>query len=88
MARLAVYFTHHNYLKAYRERERGGSRRSHAEVAGIAAGRIRGELHRVFTARAFFMRCRLEGFWRDLWLRRLVTPLKAGLEHLPKYAYA
>jgi len=88
MARLAVYFTHHNYLKGYRERERGRSRRSHAEVAGIPPGRIAGELHRVFTARPFFMRSRLEGFWRDLWLRRLTTPLKTGLEYLPKYAYA
>jgi transposase-like protein len=88
MSRLAVYFTHHNYLKAYRERERGSSRRTHAEVAGIPAGRIAGELRRVFTSRPFFMRSRLEGFWRDLWLRRLTTPLKDGLESLPKYAYA
>jgi len=88
MSRLVVYFTYHNYFKAYRERERGKSGRSHAEVAGIPAGRIRGELRHVFTTRAFFMRSRLEGFWRDLWLRRLITPLKTSLEHLPKYAYA
>jgi hypothetical protein len=33
MSRLFVYFTYHNYLKAYRERE--SAKRSHAEVAGI-----------------------------------------------------
>ena len=88
MSRLVVYFTYHNYLKAYRERERGKSRRSHAEVAGIPAGRIAGELRHVFTTRAFFMRSRPEGFWRDLWLKKLLTPLKADLEHLPRYAYA
>jgi hypothetical protein len=86
MSRLVVYFTHHNYLKSYRERERG--RRSHAEVAGIAAGRIAKELKHVFTTRGFFMRTAPRGFWKDLWLKKLITPLKRGAEYLPKYVYA
>jgi hypothetical protein len=86
MSRLFVYFTYHNYLKAYRERE--SAKRSHAEVAGISRKRIMKELRHVFTCRAFFMRSDLRGFWRDLWLKRLITPLKEGREYLPKYLYA
>lgn len=88
MSRLLVYFTYHNYLKAYRERERTKSARTHAQVAGISAERIMKELRHVFTSRAFFSRSDITGFWRDLWLKRLITPLKAGRDYLPKYVYA
>jgi hypothetical protein len=45
-------------------------------------------MQRLLEYRAFFMRSDLRGFCRDLWLKRLITPLKEGREYLPKYLYA
>ena len=87
MARLVVYFMHHNDLKCYRERERTTMMRTHAEVAGISSEKIARTFRYVFTRRAFFMRSTVDGFLREVWLKTLETPLKTSREYLPTYAY-
>jgi hypothetical protein len=87
LTRLTVYLLSHNYLKAYREKDRLRNPRCHAEVVGIPKARIQAEFRQVFTRRAFFQKSGMSGFLRDLWLKRLETPLKTGREYLPRYAY-
>jgi hypothetical protein len=87
MERLVVYLGYHNYAKPYRVRWPG--RGSHAEHAGLEPMRIRAEMRQLFTRRSFLSRCeKLSGFDRELWLRRLPTPLKRTAEYVPHYAAA
>jgi hypothetical protein len=73
----------HNYLKPHRIR---GAGESHAEVAGYDPGEIGRELGALWSQRAMLSRVELTESMLDTWLRRRVTPLKAGPERLPGYA--
>lgn len=86
MNRLILYLFYHNYLKPYRIVPE--QLPPHAEVAGVAKESIEGELEGLFSRRVFLSRERVHGFWRKLWEKELVTPLKRGPEYLPAFALA
>ena len=89
MERLAVYRFYHNYCKPYRIAKQQLSSVTHAEQAGIPAGRIRAEMKSFFTRRRFFRR--VNGMSVSdcmIWLRSIVTPMKLTAEYLPAYAYS
>ena len=86
MNRMILYVFYHNYLKPYRIVPE--EMPVHAEVAGVGKESIAAELGRVFSRRVFLSRERVYGFWRKLWEKELVTPLKRGPEYLPAFALA
>jgi hypothetical protein len=86
MNRMLLYVFYHNYLKPYRIVAE--EMPVHAEVAGVGKVRIAAELGRVFSQRVFLSRERVYGFWRKLWVKELVTPLKQDPEYLPAFALA
>ena len=83
---MAFYLFYHNYLKPYRIVPE--QLPPHAEVAGVAKESIEGELEGLFSLRVFLSRERVQGFWRKLWEKKLVTPLKREPEYLPAFALA
>ncbi len=88
MTRLWCYLMHHNYRKRYQIGGRISQDRVHGETAGIPRQRIDEELERMFRRRAFLSRIRLTESQRRIWVKGYTTPLKSGLEYLPRYAAA
>jgi hypothetical protein len=86
MNRMLLYVFYHNYLKPYRIVAE--EMPVHAEVAGVGKESIAAELGRVFSQRVFLSRERVYGFWRKLWVKELITPLKQDPEYLPAFALA
>jgi transposase-like protein len=86
MARLSVYFYYHNYYKAYRIKNTFKYTETHASVAGLGMVNMRDESEeRMFTDRYFLSHQSLNEFEMDIWMKRLVTPLKRGPEYVPAY---
>lgn len=79
--RLVVYLVYHNMLKPYRESQ--GDMRSHAEVAGLSSGIVKGLCYGLYSRRAFYSKVRPEGTVRKIWQRRYLTPLKQRSEYRP-----
>jgi len=88
LSRLIVYVLWHNCVKPYREHTRRRVQMTHAQVAGFSLSQVNQSLQGYFTHRAFFTHADVTGFFRALWLKSLITPLKQNNEYLPKYAYA
>ena len=86
MDRLMIYLMYHNYMKAYREKERRKHEYTHAQEAGIEKKKIQKAMKTVFTRRRFVTLEKVTGFMKNLWNRQLFTPLKNKLEFVPKYA--
>lgn len=92
LGRLAIYFSHRNLMKPRRilgSRSPGPLEtlhRSHAAAAAIApvvqAKMMIGFIHH----RRFLSREVLPGFYRQLWTKRVPTPLKQSPEYLPRFA--
>ncbi|MBN1410502.1 MAG: hypothetical protein JW969_06630, partial [Spirochaetales bacterium] len=86
MGRLSVYLYYHNYLKPYRINNRKDNLLTHAFIAGIKNTGIPETMNnRLFTERCFLTHCSLERFEEDIWMKRLVTPLKRRKEYVPAY---
>jgi len=86
MDRVAIYAVYHNLIKPYREAR--GIRCSHAEAAGVAPETVRRLLYGLFNRRAFATKVPLDPMYRRIWRREYVTPLKMGVERVPKHALA
>lgn len=85
MQRLLIYRMYHNHYKAFRHRD---SVPTHAAVAGVDEPWIDRSLEGAFQWRAFLSRSALSDADQQVWLRRLVTPLKRKPEYLPNFALA
>lgn len=85
MNRLAMYFCWHNYGKNHRIDNSYQPAPVHAEKAGADRQKIEDEWDNFFKRRAFLSREQIEGFWRQVWLRELDTPLKERDELVPAY---
>ncbi len=94
LGRLSIYFAYHNLLKKRRirgSRSPGPSetiRESHASFAGIRPERQKAMAIGMVSHRRFLTRELLSPFYRQLWLKRIATPLKLRAERVPKYARA
>lgn len=84
--RLALYSFSHNYLKDYRVKRVEYKGITHAEVAGVPKARIREVLKTIFTKRVFFSLENVKMFYKDLWCKDIITPLKNRKDYIPKYA--
>jgi transposase-like protein len=92
LGRLAIYFAYRNLLKIHRVR---GSRspgpretllHSHARFAGIPPHSQAAMAVALVSYRRFLSRELLSPFYRQLWMKQIVTPLKRRAEIVPKYA--
>ena len=81
-----LHLVYHNYQKPFRVGPGRKTAEVHAEMAGISAGRIAGQFAAFYTDRAFLSKQELSAEGRKIWLKEAVTPLKAGVTYLPKYA--
>ena len=88
LERFACYQHWHNYRKPAAINEASHDRLTHAEHAGIDRQSIDRELRGFYTRRRFMSHTPLWGPMRDLWLRVMATPLKAGPDYLPRYLLA
>lgn len=86
LARLMLHLMYHNYMKPYRVAPDKITDDVHATVAGIPADRIAACLATFYTDRVFLTKQKLSAENRKIWLKESVTPLKAGVTYLPKYA--
>ncbi len=92
LARLTLYFAHHNMLKKYRilgSRSPGPSetmKLSHARCAGISAQKQLEQMSGVMQRRRFLSRELLPQFYEQLWRKQIPTPLKVSPERVPLYA--
>ena len=86
MERLWVYFVYHNYRKRYRIGSE--DERTHAEVAGIERTEVMRGLRGYYTRRSFLSLSKVTGSMRELWLRRLETPLKGAPAYVPNHLVA
>jgi len=85
--RLVVYFHWHNYYKPYRVARPAYKHRQHAEMSGVSRGSYEQRLQPLLEFRRFLSRSKqVTGFWKDLWLSKIVTPLKKKDEYVPCYA--
>jgi transposase-like protein len=85
--RTAAYVFYRNYLKPFRiTNRREPYPVTHAEVAGVKVFNMENDGKRFFSERFFMSREGLNGFFREIWLKTLATPLKQGKEYLPSYA--
>jgi len=85
--RIAAYAFYRNYLKPFRiTNKREAYPVTHAEVAGVNVFSMKSEGKKFFSERFFMSREGLNGFFREIWLKTLETPLKPGREYLPSYA--
>jgi hypothetical protein len=85
MERLTVYLWWHNFGKAHRAREGPGS---HAGVAGYDLRRIKEGLGEIWRRRAWLSLTELTEPMLDTWLRGRRTPLRTGVDYLPRFARA
>ena len=85
---MAIYIMYHNYMKIYREKNRGKDNRTHAEVAGIDRALIDKCLNEIYTRRRFLSLENITDSFEEVWKRMLITPLKTKPEYLPNYAAA
>jgi transposase-like protein len=88
MERMLIYIMYHNYMKIFREKERGRENRTHAEVAGIKRIFIDKSLENIFSKRRFLLLEKISDSFEEVWNRTLITPLKKNKEYLPAYAVA
>lgn len=84
--RMVIYFFNHNYIKDYRVGKKEFRGISHAEVAGIPRNAIKEVLQKIFSERVFISLEKVKTFAKELWLKKIVTPLKIEEEYLPAYA--
>jgi len=87
ICRMIVYFFNHNYLKNYRVKNREYNGVSHAEMAGVPKPKIKEVLNVIFRKRVFFSLENVESFARDLWCKKIKTPLKSKKDYVPEYAF-
>lgn len=83
MERMYVYAGYHNFFKPFRIKQR--DTRTHAEIAGFDAARLRMRLKTFFTRRFFFSRITLNISEWFVWLRAYRTPFRQGFQSLPGY---
>ena len=86
LARFMLHLVYHNYQKPFRVGPCRETREVHAEMAGIARVRIARQFAVFYTDRTFLAKQKLSDESRKIWLKQAVTPLKAGITYLPKYA--
>ena len=86
LARFMLHLVYHNYQKPFRVGPCRETREVHAEMAGIARVRIARQFAIFYTDRTFLTKQKLSDESRKIWLKQAVTPLKAGITYLPKYA--
>ena len=89
LERVCVYLFHHNFFKVYRIAVSGESR-THAEVAGLTKEKVLQIREDILTKRRFISEWQIKkgGFFHQLWLRQIPTPLAKRPEYLPGYATA
>lgn len=85
LLRFMNHLVWHNYCKPHRIVSTAEKPPVHAVVAGIQEERIAPQLAKLFRARSFLSRTRLNPEWKDIWLKRHKTPLKTRAEYVPKY---
>jgi transposase-like protein len=86
MARMSIFAFYHNFYKPYRIRNDSQYSDTHASVAGIAdAGKIKGIEQDLFRNRQFMSHLGLNEYESDIWLKRLLTPLKKSPEYVPAF---
>ncbi len=83
MQRMVVYRMYHNHFKAFRHRN---PEPTHGSAAGLDESWVSRRLSRLFAWREFPSRTIVTPSDRAAWMRELVTPLKTGVEYLPKFA--
>lgn len=90
MARMALYFFAHNYLKDFRinKRENPINYLSHAELAGISSERISRALRSWLTQRLFYSHYNPSPCDSRMLLRKYSTPLKTCNLKVPSFLYA
>ena len=86
MDRLAIYRTHHNFLKPYRINGNTWQQKTHAGMAGILRTRIQKEMKTIFTQRRFLGKATgLVPADLKLWCRCLSTPMNRFADYLPRF---
>ena len=65
-----------------------GVERRHYQEAGIKEQLVRQRLSKIYSERAFISREPVEGFARDLWFKRIPTPLKKADEYVQNFVAA
>ncbi|TVR02178.1 MAG: hypothetical protein EA403_09385 [Spirochaetaceae bacterium] len=85
MQRMLLYRLYHNHYKAYRHRR---PTERHESWAGIDGAWVDERLARLYRWRPFLSRTEPIETDRQVWLRKLVTPLGKDREYLPKFALA
>ena len=87
MHRVSLYLWHHNFCKSFRIRDKKEEAlpATHAEAAGIPAPKIQSMMRGFFTQRAFFSRSCVSGSFKELWLNRLLTPMKPDPDYCQKH---
>jgi hypothetical protein len=83
MERMYLYAGYHNFFKPFRIKQRGT--KTHAEVAGFEAKRLRSLLATFFTERFFFSRIVLSVSEWWVWLRAYRTPFRPSFQSIPAY---
>ena len=78
---------YHNYFKPYRIKNDVSDIPTHAEVAGLIPYLLLEEQEKMFKQRYFLSHYNnIANSQRNLWCKKLVTPLRKNPEKLPQYA--
>ncbi|MFH2113642.1 MAG: hypothetical protein ABIJ86_03940 [Spirochaetota bacterium] len=88
MMRLCFYIGWHNYHKRFRTNNPAADLSPHAEHAGIPKLPLEKFREVAYRCRAFLSRFDPTLCDAEAWLKQMPIPLKAGPEHLPKFAWA
>jgi len=88
LMRFVCHMVYHNYMKPHRIEWPQKDHTVHAEVAGVAPERIKGQLAGLFTRRPFLSHHALSEELERIWLKRAPTPHKTKPDYLPRYALA
>ena len=87
MMRLWCYIGWHNYHKRFRINNPASDLSTHAEQAGVPKLQVTRFREVAYRCRAFLSRFDPTVCDSEAWLKQMPTPLKTGVEYLPKFAW-